>query len=260
MTDNTTSPDENAQPPASSNGIGSSETACQMACQTEKLAVLGETIAGIAHELNNPMTGILGYAQLILGQTQDSGTRERARCIVEEALRCKRIIDNLLAFAREGDSDKSWCDINELLQNAAMLCHYQLRSDGIGLNMRLAPGLSPVLGSQDGLYRVFLSIIHNAHRALTQAESDERTLTITTETRDDMTHVCIRDNGPGMPRHVLDRVFDPFYSTSHDRQSVGLGLSVAYGIVREHGGGIRVDSEPGRGTAVFIEFPLSRSA
>lgn len=228
--------------------------------QSEKLSAIGEIVAGVAHELNNPLTGILGYAQLLLTSQADPAIKTRLEHISAEAERCRRIVQNLLSFSRHYESEKALRDINDILSEVMLLREYQIRIDGIELEIVLAPDLPQVNVDSHELQRVFLNIINNAQQALSTIEDRARKLTITTFEKDHTVRVRFEDNGPGISETIRTRVFDPFFTTKGVGEGTGLGLSVSYGVVRDHGGRVDLESKEGEGSAFTVILPVPHSA
>ncbi len=221
----------------------------------ERLSSLGELVAGVAHELNNPLTGILGYAQIVQAGTSDDKTRQRLDRIVTEAQRCQSIVSNLLAFASLSDSQKSLCDINEVIEGLLAIREYQMRVDGIVTTITLGKNLPTLYIDQSEFFRILLNIVNNAHYALLQVPEDSRQFEIETTLIEKNVVVELRDSGIGISAKDLPRIFDPFFTTKDYGEGAGLGLSVAYGIVRDHGGQIEAISEPGKGTTLRLTIP-----
>ena len=225
--------------------------------QAERLSALGGIVAGAAHELNNPLAGIMGSAQYLLSTELPAKTRARLEQMAMEAQRAAHIVHNLLAFADHQDLEKAERNANKLVEEAMALCEYQLRMDDIDLVLDLEPELPSVNVSSLGLIRVFISIVDNAHKALVAVSSHEnRRLTVCTRCVEKEIRIRFEDNGCGMPKDVLPHIFDPFFTTADVGRGTGLGLSIAYGIIDEHGGRIRAESEEGRGTTIEISLPV----
>jgi len=224
--------------------------------QTEKLTALGEIVGGIAHELNNPLTGILGYAQLLLNSQLEASTRARVEHVATEAERCRKLVQNLFTFAHRDTSQKLPQDVNEIVANVLSLREYQFHVDGIDVHAIFAQGLPDVMANAADLQRVFLSFLMNAQQALNSAGKKDKRLGVKTYIRD--TSVCVEfeDNGPGIPKCIQSKIFDPFFSTKGVGGGAGLGLSVAYGLIRGHGGVIAVESDEGRGARFTITLPI----
>ncbi len=223
--------------------------------QAEKLAALQTVAGGVAHELNNPLTGVLGYAQILLAAATDQKTRTRLEQITTEAQRCRAIVQGLLDFSRHYDTRRAELDINALLNDLLDLRAYQLGVDNIRIQRDLAPNLPKVLIDPSEIQRALLNIINNAHQALRKAEGRERLLTVTTAPAPQSVLIQFHDTGCGIPSEDLPKIFDPFFTTQAFGEGLGLGLSVAYGVIRDHNGQIQIDSEPDRFTRVNITLP-----
>jgi len=237
--------------------------------QSGRLAAVGELAAGIAHELNNPLAGILGYSQYDLERVmerQDQGlSADEARHIAthmrhieREAQRCKRIVENLLTFSRGARSGTATLDVNEIVESTLECTERQLAMRGIEVDVELDRALPCIVGDPQGLQQVFANIVLNARNAM--ASGGRLTVrTWKTESGSGAGQVAVRfeDTGDGITNGDLMRVFEPFYTTRADKEGAGLGLSVSYGIVREHGGEIDVESDKGRGAAFTVRLPVN---
>ncbi len=242
--------------------------------QAEKLSAIGQLVAGVAHELNNPLTAIMGYAQLLQAADLDEGARkdlERIRC---EAERSARIVRNLLTFAsRHEGLKKQRLDVNEVLDHTLELRAYQFKVDNIEVVKELDEKLPPTMANSDQLQQVFLNIINNAHQAMVEARGRGKLIVRTSrrpasEDGEAFIRIEMIDDGPGVSPENIGRVFDPFFTTKEVGQGVGLGLSIAYGIIEEHKGRIWVESPAtehrigggGPGTRFVIELPVKAEA
>ncbi len=240
--------------------------------QAEKLSAIGQLVAGVAHELNNPLTSISGYAQLLLrDKTLSERTIEDLQNIHVQAERAARIVQGLLIFAREHKPERITVNLNEILQSTYQLRAYQLRVDNIKVVTKYDPHLPPTVADPHQLQQVFLNLINNAHQAM-MSRGGSGTLTIRTYqgiARSDMSDglnsalsrsavlkVEISDTGVGIPERDLNRIFDPFFTTKPVGQGTGLGLSICFGIIQEHHGQIWAESTVGEGTTVHVELPL----
>jgi len=223
--------------------------------QAEKLSALENVIAGVAHEMNNPLTAILGYAELLLSQTPESTTRHRLASIAEEAERCRKIVSNLMIFCTHHRRPTAPVDVNGVLEEVAALCGYQMRVSNVKLELDLERGLPTVSADAHELEKVFLNLIVNAHQALKQVPKETRRLRIGTRSSGGMIRITFADSGPGIPPSIRHRVFDPFFSTKPLGEGMGLGLSVAHGVAQEYGGRIWVESTEGEGTTFILELP-----
>lgn len=225
--------------------------------QSEKLSALGEMISGVAHELNNPLASVMGYAQVLRGADVSEEVRRKLHVIQTESQRCQRIVQDLLSFARKHRPEKRPMDVNAVLSSILSLLGYQLRVEGVTIRTRLDPMVPPILGDAHQLQQVFLNIVSNAHQAMREAGS-ARELEVTTTPEGPIVRVEIRDSGPGISPENLRRIFDPFFTTKLVGQGTGLGLSLAYGIVKDHDGQIYARSRIGRGTTFVVELPVAR--
>ena len=226
---------------------------------TEKLSAMGELVSGVAHELNNPLTGVLGYAQLLMGGQMDARQRKSVERIFESALRCQKIVQNLLAFARRYPSEKRYLGLNGIIEKTLDLKAYQLRVNNLKVAKKLDPLIPKTMMDFNQMQQVLLNLINNAQHAVA-SHRGHGTLTIGTSARDGVIRLEVADDGPGMPPDVLGKIFDPFFTTKAVGEGTGLGLSVSYGIVKDHGGRIWADSRVGEGTRINIELPVVTDA
>ncbi len=225
--------------------------------QTEKLSSLGEMISGVAHELNNPLASIMGNAQLLEqrdGVADD--VRKKVTTISSEADRCHRIMQNLLRFARKQAPERRAVDLNSVVGSVVQLLGYQLQADNIALDVDLDRGMGTVMGDYHTLQQVFVNLVTNAHHAMKE-KGGRGVLRIVT--RCDGLTCCaeVSDTGPGIRPEHLKRVFDPFFTTKEPGQGTGLGLSLAYGTVKEHQGTITARSRVGSGSTFRVEIPVA---
>ena len=229
--------------------------ATAMLQQTDKLSSIGEIVAGVAHELNNPLSGVLGFSQLLAQKDAEGKFRRDIERIVDCAGRCQKIVQNLLSFARPGNPEKKPVGLNGILEKTLDLLEPALHADSIDVVKELMPSLPYVMADFHQVQQVLTNLINNAHQAMNAERSGGR-LTLRTMVREDR-RVCVEvgDNGPGIPAEVLPKIFDPFFSTKKQGRGTGLGLSVSFGIVRDHGGEIFVESHAGSGTTFSVLFP-----
>ncbi|HLJ22929.1 MAG TPA: ATP-binding protein [Candidatus Acidoferrales bacterium] len=227
--------------------------------QTEKMAALGQIVSGIAHELNNPLTSIQGYAQLLLGRGSTADRAGDAQRISQEAKRAGRIVKNLLLFARETKPERSAVNLNEVIERTLSLRAYELKLQNIDLELVLDPGLPQTLADAAQLQQVVLNLIVNAEQAIVAGRGETirngRILIRTRRLAGDRVAMEIMDDGQGIAPENVARIFDPFFTTKPPGVGTGLGLSIAYGIVQEHGGEVSVESLLGRGTTLTVELP-----
>jgi PAS domain S-box-containing protein len=228
--------------------------------QAEKLSALGELIANAAHELNNPLTSVIGYAQLMEGAVRDPDVLRDLRVIVQAAQRAAHIVEDLLIFARQRVPDVRATDVNVLLQQTVALHFTHLAEEQIAVELSLAPELPPVRVDPGQLEQVFTNLIQNSRQALLEGPAGGhiavRTFSSEGRTRPGQwIHVEVADNGPGIPEETLLRVFDPFFTTREEAGATGMGLSICYGIIVRHGGLIWAESEVGHGARFCVELP-----
>jgi two-component system NtrC family sensor kinase len=220
---------------------------------SEKMAAVGQLISGVAHELNNPLTAILGYSQLLISSCQlpPQGI-EYSDKLYKQAQRTHRIVQNLLSFARQHKPERIAVQLNQILQDTLALRDYDLRMSNIRVHLELSPDLPATAADPHQLQQVFLNLVNNAVDAVLESSNDGD-LWVRTEVKDDRLFVEFTDTGPGVKD--ASRVFDPFYTTKPVGKGTGLGLSICYGIVTEHGGTIRVRNVQPRGACFTIELP-----
>jgi two-component system NtrC family sensor kinase len=224
--------------------------------QSDRLASLGKLAAGVAHEINNPLGGILSLTALSLeDMKEDDPNRENLQEVIHQTERCRDIVARLLDFARQSVAHKELVDVNRILEETLSLLTRQSLFFNIRVEKKLAPQLPPVRADRTQFQQVFMNILINAAQAMQEKGA------VTVETRglspDGAVEVLISDTGCGIPPDRIGRIFDPFYTTKQDDQGTGLGLSIAYGIVTSHRGAISVESEVGRGTTFRITLPAA---
>ncbi len=227
--------------------------------RSERLATIGVLISGAAHELNNPLAIVVGYSQLLQSKVKDEMVRSYLSTILGGAERISKIVAKLLSFAREETFNKAGVDVNLLLGEVLDLREQNIKSLEIEIVEDLISPSPRVLGNPEKLRQVFFNIVLNSEQSMERVEGP-RSLIVRSSIFGDRVRVEMEDTGVGIPEENIDRVFDPFFTTREVGEGSGLGLSVCYGIVKEHGGEIRVESEPGRGAKFIIELPLLREA
>jgi signal transduction histidine kinase len=226
--------------------------------QAEKMAALGHTISGVAHELNNPLATILSWAERLSELPLDEKTRRGLGIILGEAERSARIVRNLLTFARKRQSTRAMIDVNQIVRETVALRSYEQRVSNITLIEALASGLPPVFADGHQIKQVLLNLVINAEQAMLSAHGRGALVVRTWHDQEEGSVVLeVNDDGPGVPDEVQTRVFDPFFTTKEVGKGTGLGLSVAYALVHEHGGRITVRSAPGEGASFFVALPVS---
>jgi signal transduction histidine kinase len=221
--------------------------------QSARMAAVGELAAGVAHELNNPLTPVLGLAEFLLKKDRlDDAARKDLSIIAAEARRAREIVLNLLDFARQTEPHRQQASVNQIVQDTMGLVRSQLESNGIAIEERYDPDLPLLLLDTTRLKQVWLNLFVNALQAMPRGGS----LAVTTEWRDGKVAVRIADTGAGIPPSVLPHIFEPFYTTRPVGQGTGLGLSVSLGIIQDHGGSIEVDSQEGKGSTFTVWLPV----
>jgi signal transduction histidine kinase len=222
---------------------------------TDRLASVGELASGIAHELTNPLTSVIGFSQLLLGKDIPEDIKEDIRIVSSEAQRAAGVVKNLLTFARKHAQVKQLVNINNIIGKVLELRAYEQRVSNIWVKIRFAADLPEVMADYFQLQQVFLNIVINAEHFMVEAHS-KGTLTITTEKVDNVVKAFFTDDGPGIPEADLGHLFDPFFTTKEVGKGTGLGLSICHGIITEHGGKIYARSELGKGTTFTVELPI----
>jgi two-component system NtrC family sensor kinase len=221
--------------------------------RSEKLTALGQMAAGVAHEINNPLGGILLYGNLVLEDIPENGaTRENMKKIIHQTNRCKNIVQGLLDFARTPTGDMLHLQINDVVRTALNLVKDQALFHGIEVETRFAENLPEVNGDPSRLEQVFLNLFINAADAMKEKGGRLR---ITTSSTVDRVKVIITDTGKGIDQAHLPHIFEPFFTTKDPGQGTGLGLSIAYGVIKRHNGFIDAESVPGKGTTFIVSLP-----
>lgn len=228
----------------------------QKAQLASHLAAVGEMASGIAHEINNPLTAVIGFAQLVMDRNIPDDVREDIDIICSEAQRTAEVVKNLLTFARKHAPASQLTNINSVVEDTLKLRAYEHRVNNIQVNTRFDPKLPEIMVDYFQMQQVFLNIILNGETAMLEAHN-KGTLTITTQKVNSTINVSFTDDGPGIAKENLSRIFDPFFTTREVGKGTGLGLSVCYGIVAEHGGRIYARSKLGTGATFVVELPIN---
>jgi len=232
----------------------------QKAQVASRLASVGEMAAGVAHEINNPLTGVMGYAQLLMDREEiPPDVRSDLAAINDGARRVAGIVQRLLVFSRQTKPQRKLVDINELIESTLVLRTYHLKVNNIKVATSLDHYLPETVADPGQIQQVLLNLIVNAETEMKLAHGKGK-LTITTEKSDNTIKICVKDDGPGIKPAVIDRIFDPFFTTREVGQGTGLGLSLCYGIVAEHKGRIYAESQPGKGATFIVELPVVTEA
>ncbi len=224
----------------------------------EKLASLGRMAAGVAHELNSPLTGIVTFAHIMLKRTPPENTQdtEDLKVIIEQTERCAKIVKELLGFSRKAESEKGLVNINVLIENTLSMLKNQTKFYNIAFNVMLDKSIPQINVDTNQIQQVLLNLLLNACDAM----NEKGTIAIASRKVEDdsrkFAEIELTDTGPGIPEHIKSRIFEPFFTTKPTGKGTGLGLSVSYGIIKKHEGQIFVKSEMGHGASFFIRLPI----
>jgi two-component system NtrC family sensor kinase len=227
--------------------------------QTDKLAALGQMVAGIAHELNNPLTTIMGYGHLLLERQLDPKSLAEAQRICQEAERAARVVRSLLMLARESKLERTVVHLNEIVERTLRLCSSDLQRSGVTVELDLDPQLPPTLANPVQFQQVVLNLVVNGQQAIVESGRPGR-IALRTRHASNRIFLDVEDDGPGISPDLQDRIFEPFFTTKPVGVGTGLGLSIVSGILRQHGGQIQVASMPGAGASFTASFPVSTGA
>ena len=224
--------------------------------RSERLAALGRLAAGVAHEMNNPLAGILLFTQSLLKRTKDDPSiQEDLKVVEQEIIRCSHIVRSLLDFARETKPKKVPTQVNQVIENTLSLVENQADFHDIHIIKEFDTSIPQILLDGNQMQQVIMNIILNAADAM----PDGGTITIKSSLskEDNFIEVKIADTGCGIPKELIDRIYDPFFTTKESKKGTGLGLAVSYGIIKKHQGFILVESEEGKGTTFIIRLPIN---
>jgi two-component system NtrC family sensor kinase len=225
--------------------------------QAAKLAAVGEMAAGIAHELNNPLTTVTGFSEIVLDElAEDSPHRTELEMVLQEARRASGVVRRLLDFSRQGERLRASADLNEVVNDVIALTRHLILTNDVILKLELDDNLPWISIDTNQMKQVLLNLIHNALQAMKNGgELIVSTYPARRESRDWIV-MSVKDNGTGIPHEDQIRIFEPFFTTKGDRGGTGLGLSVTYGIVTDHGGSIEISSKLGNGSTFDVWLPL----
>ena len=214
--------------------------------QSEKLSAVGEFIAGVAHELNNPLATVMGFSEILKDAPVDPKYQRHLQMIFKSAERCQKIVQSLLTFARRRQPERKLISINKIITDVLEIVSYQLRTNNIEAKSELGTDLPCVVGDEHQIQQVILNLINNARQAI-EAHQPSGKLTISTQSFGQTVRILVSDNGPGIAPENVSKIFNPFFTTKGVGKGTGLGLSLCYGLIQEHGGTITVASELGAG-------------
>jgi signal transduction histidine kinase len=225
--------------------------------QSEKLSAVGELAASVAHEVKNPMVGILGFAQLGQESETMAEAKEYFGLIESDTQRANKILQNLLEFARPPEMEMEPLTANDVVNGALSLCRHQLQMQGVKVETALGEGQGGILGNNNQLRQVLLNLMMNAGQAM--ADSPQKRVTVATVADGDFVKVLVKDTGPGMPGDVMQNLFKPFFTTKRRGLGTGLGLSVSRSIIEAHKGTLTAESTPGQGATFILRLPVRKS-
>jgi two-component system, cell cycle sensor histidine kinase and response regulator CckA len=228
----------------------------QQMVHMEKMAAIGRLVSGVAHELNNPLAGILGYAQLATRNELDASTRRMVEIILAQAERAGKIVQNFLSLSSKTEPTRVAFDLNETIQNVIQLREYQTNMDDIVVTTHLSREIPRAWGDPHQLEQVFLNLIVNAEDAIADATGRHGAIHIRTALEDGRMQVTVTDNGSGIHARDMARIFDPFFTTKDKERGTGLGLSICADIVKDHGGELYAWSTYGAGSTFTLELPI----
>jgi len=224
--------------------------------QAAKLAAVGEMAAGIAHELNNPLTTVTGFSELLLDDMPaNSNNRTELEMVLREARRASEVVRRLLDFSRQGERTRTSADLNEIIEDVIALTRHLIRTNGVTLEISLSNDLPWISADRNQMKQVILNLIHNALQAM--PEGGKLGILTQAQIRQGRNWVVLQviDNGIGISSEDKEKIFEPFFTTKSGQGGTGLGLSVSYGIITDHGGTIEVESEAGKGSTFSILLP-----
>ena len=223
--------------------------------ESSRMASIGQLAAGVAHEINNPLTSVLGYSQLLLAQDPPASIAADVHRIYAEAKRAAKVVQDLLLFARKADYEKRYIDISPLLVRAQDLMSHEFIANNITVINQVPPDLPRTMADEHQMLQVFLNLLANAEQMCVSSHGRGR-LVIGATASPDTINISIHDDGPGIPPENVNRIFEPFFTTKDVGRGTGLGLSICYGIIRQHGGELWAESEDGKGATFHIALPL----
>jgi len=228
----------------------------QKAQLESRLASIGEMASGVAHEINNPLVGVVGFSQLLMERKDlPDDARAQLKMIYDGGQRVAGIVDRLLTFTRQRKPERAYVDINQIIETTLKMRDYEMETASIKLVTQLAPELPPTMADAGQLQQVFLNLGINAEKEMVLAHG-KGNLHVRTETVDNTIRISFKDDGPGIAKENLGKIFDPFFTTREVGQGTGLGLSVCHGIIAEHNGRIYAESKPRRGATFIVELPV----
>jgi two-component system NtrC family sensor kinase len=239
--------------------VDSLKTTQAQLIQSEKLSAVGEFVAGVAHELNNPLAAVMGFSELLKDAPVDAKYRRFLDMIFKSSQRCQKIVQSLLSFARRHQPERKPVCLNQVIEGVLEIVAYSLRTGNVEVVTQLDAALPLVLADEHQIQQVLLNILNNARQSI-EGKAGSGKITIVSEVCGHNVRIAIRDSGPGISNENLQRIFDPFFTTKSVGAGTGLGLSICYGIIKEHGGDIVPSSAPGEGATFTITLPVFHAA
>jgi signal transduction histidine kinase len=224
--------------------------------QSERLAAMGQMIGGVAHELNNPLTSILGVSELLQDNETNDTARKQLVMLQQQARRAAEIVQNLTYFSRPPAPGKSSINLAEVVERTLNLHAYSLRKNNVTVDFLKEPNLPHALGDPHQLMQVFLNLIVNAEQAIREAR-DRGTIRIRLGKTNNTVWVSFQDDGHGIPPETLPSIFDPFYTTKRPGRGTGLGLSICKAVMKEHSGSVEAENAPGGGAIFTVSLPAA---
>ncbi len=223
---------------------------------SERLASIGQLASGVAHELNNPLTSVIGFSELMMDKDMAPEVKKNLQIVHDEAQRTAKIVKNLLGFVRQQEQVKQPLNLNSILEKVLAVRAYEQKASNIRVVTRFTPDLPEVMADPSQMQQVFFNLVINAEHFMVQAHQGG-TLTVATEREGSVAQASVTDDGPGIAKENISRLFTPFFTTKEVGKGTGLGLSICYGIVTQHGGRIFARSEPGKGATFVVELPIT---
>jgi two-component system NtrC family sensor kinase len=224
--------------------------------QAEKMSAIGQLISGVAHELSNPLSGVIGFAQLLQSSDLDPKIQKSLDRIYNESIRCQKIVQNLLSFARRHKPEKTSQSLNQVIDSVLDLRGYHLQVDDVVIERRYDADLPTTMLDFHQLQQVFMNVVNNSHQAMMSVTERPRRLVVSTEHEGSKVRARFTDTGAGIPKERLGKIFQPFFTTKEQGKGTGLGLSLSLAIVKNHQGSMSAQSTLGEGTTVTVDLPL----
>jgi C4-dicarboxylate-specific signal transduction histidine kinase len=221
----------------------------------EKLSALGTLVGGVAHEINNPLMGVMNFVEFVADRTEDPKSKEVLNQALQQVHRIKKIVSNMLVFVRSKTTQAGNCEVPEVIRQSLLLMEGELRKTGVQVEVEAADDLPTIQCSADSMQQILVNLIINARDVLVGCQ--QPLIRIVARPKEGMLELCVTDNGPGIPQEIQAKIFDPFFTTKLPGKGTGLGLSVTRRLVQDVGGNIYVESTNGQGCCLCLQFPYS---